>query len=287
MKVSVIIPNYNHAQFLNKRVSSILNQTFKDFELIILDDFSTDNSREIIERVVEENPSIKTIFNQANSGSPFIQWNRGVREAKGEYIWIAESDDYAHESFLQRCVDILDNKPNVGLVHCNSNVIDLQNGEQCTSMEWNCKIDNKKWREDYINRGDKEICSSLCVKATINNVSSVLFRKEAYISCGYAKESMHYCGDWQLYISILSKYGIAYICDPLNTIRIHSQSTLNKYFKDPTYLKEVTLIYLQILRNNRVTMKKKMAMVRNLIGLIRANFKSSWRGNKRLWMHHK
>ncbi len=279
MKVSVIIPNYNHAQFLNQRVSSILNQTFKDFELIILDDCSTDNSCEIIEKIKEESPSIITIFNDKNSGSPFIQWNRGVREAKGEYIWIAESDDYAHESFLHRAVDTLNNNPNVGFVHCNSNVIDLQNGKQCTSLEWNCTLDNKKWREDFINNGEEEICSSLCIKNTINNVSGVLFRKEAYQNCGYAKETMRYSGDWQLYVSILSKYSIAYICDPLNTIRIHSQSTMNRYFKDPRYLKEVTLIYLQILRTNRLPMKKKIAMLRNLLGLIRNNFKSLLRNS--------
>ena len=96
-KLSVIVPNYNYARFLNARIGSILNQSFQDFELILLDDCSTDNSREVLE-CYRNNPHVSHIvFNEQNSGSPFIQWMKGIELARGEYIWIAEADDLADE----------------------------------------------------------------------------------------------------------------------------------------------------------------------------------------------
>jgi len=90
MTVSVIVPNYNHAEFLKQRIESILNQTYTDFELIMLDDFSTDNSSEIIDDFTARFLNIRSYYNKDNSGSPFAQWDLGVNLAKGEFIWIAE-----------------------------------------------------------------------------------------------------------------------------------------------------------------------------------------------------
>ncbi len=98
--VSVIIPNYNHAPFLKERIDSVINQHYDNFEVIILDDCSKDNSREVIEQY-RNHPKVKhIIYNEANSGSTFIQWHKGFRLAEGEYIWIAESDDVADLDFL-------------------------------------------------------------------------------------------------------------------------------------------------------------------------------------------
>ena len=76
--VSVIVPNYNHAPYLRERIDSILNQTFQDFELILLDDCSPDNSREIINSY-KDNPHVSHIvLNEENSGNTFVQWDLGV-----------------------------------------------------------------------------------------------------------------------------------------------------------------------------------------------------------------
>src|SRR5436190_2458977 len=93
-RVSVIVPNYNHAPFLERRIESVLRQTFQDYELLIMDDASTDSSPDIIARYGKL-PKVRILLNDRNSGSPFHQWNKGVNEAKGDFIWIAESDDYA------------------------------------------------------------------------------------------------------------------------------------------------------------------------------------------------
>ena len=92
--VSVIVPNYNHARYLEQRLDSVFGQTYPNFEVIILDDSSTDNSLEIINRY-KYNPHLSQIVvNKTNSGSVFKQWAKGLSLAKGEWIWIAESDDY-------------------------------------------------------------------------------------------------------------------------------------------------------------------------------------------------
>src|SRR6185437_16633828 len=116
--VSVIVPNYNHALYLPKRMESILRQTYQDFELILLDDCSTDDSRAILSQYAGD-ARIRVEFNELNSGV-FKQWNKGVRLARGEYVWIAESDDYADERLLERLVSILDADPSVAFAYCRS-----------------------------------------------------------------------------------------------------------------------------------------------------------------------
>ena len=115
--VSVIVPNYNHAPFLKQRIESILNQTFLDFELILLDDCSTDGSSEIMESY-RSNPHVShVVFNEVNSGSAFRQWDKGIALAKGEWIWVAESDDYAEHTFLERLMGEVDKEPDSVLAY--------------------------------------------------------------------------------------------------------------------------------------------------------------------------
>lgn len=102
--VSVIIPNYNHAQYLQQRLDSVFNQTYQNFEVIILDDKSTDNSLEIINSY-KNNPHVSQIvINDKNSGSTFKQWDKGIKFSRGELIWIAESDDYNELTFLEELI---------------------------------------------------------------------------------------------------------------------------------------------------------------------------------------
>ena len=103
--VSVIIPNYNHANYLDERIQSVLNQTYRNFEVIILDDRSTDNSLEVIDKY-KDNPHVScVVVNEENGGSPFAQWKKGLSMAKGDVVWIAESDDSCDCSFLENLLD--------------------------------------------------------------------------------------------------------------------------------------------------------------------------------------
>ncbi len=103
-------------KFLKQRLDSVLGQTFKDFDVLILDDASTDSSLNVI-REYSADARVRVIQNETNSGSPFKQWNRGIDETSGEYIWIAESDDFAENTFLEKLVRVLDDDPRVGIVY--------------------------------------------------------------------------------------------------------------------------------------------------------------------------
>ncbi len=100
--ISIIVPNYNHVQFLEQRLTSIYKQTYQNFEVIILDDASADSSLEIL-RVYKNHPKTSHfIINEKNTGSPFKQWKKGLELANGEFIWIAESDDSCELDFLEK-----------------------------------------------------------------------------------------------------------------------------------------------------------------------------------------
>ena len=122
----IIIPNYNHSPYLDHRIKSVLCQTYRDYEVIILDDCSTDSSVEIIERYRNHPKVSQIIINSENSGSTFKQWNKGVKLAKGEYIWFAESDDYAELTFLEELVPVLEQNSNVGIAKCKTQTIDSE-----------------------------------------------------------------------------------------------------------------------------------------------------------------
>ena len=133
--VSVLIPNYNHAQFLKERIDSVLNQTHQDFEVIIMDDCSADNSKDIIESYRSNKKISHIVYNEINSGSTFKQWQKGIALAKGKYIWIAESDDVAAVSFLETTVAKMEQVPNAALFFCQSNCIDFD-GKPLEDMHW-------------------------------------------------------------------------------------------------------------------------------------------------------
>lgn len=223
-RVSVIIPNYNHARFLTARLESVFSQTFQDFEVIFLDDASTDDSRKVFEQVVEPyKDRVTAVFNDTNSGNPFKQWNKGASVAKGEYLWIAESDDYADPSFLARLVSVVDTSPNVGLVYCHSPFVD----EFGTKQEWSL---GEKWEADFVMNGTQFIFD-LLPRNAIPNASAVLLRKAVFEAAGRADETMAFCGDWLTWVKMAMLSDIAFVATPLNHYRRHSgtvSSRLNR-----------------------------------------------------------
>ena len=257
MTVSVIIPNYNHSEYLKQRIDSILNQTYKDFEIIILDDCSTDDSRKIIDDYTSRFPFIKSYYNIRNSGSPFIQWDYGVSRAKGYFIWIAESDDYAEADFLEKTTEVMFKYESVGLVYCDSKVIDeLEKTEYLVSAK-KASQKNNKWLHDYMNKGKDEIAEYLFLENSIYNASSVLFRKSRYLEAGGAGNSMKFCGDWFLYIRILMNSDISYISVPLNNFRRHSGSSVHDYFRTNKYLMELMEVYSFVRKQIALSPKMK------------------------------
>ena len=246
--VSIIIPNYNHAPFLAQRFQSVLDQTYSDYEIIILDDCSSDNSREIIEQYQDEPKVAHVVFNDTNSGSPFIQWNKGVKLARGKYIWIAESDDLADRSFLARAVETLETNPDVGIVKTLTMMID-QNNKPLEIWEYQKE---RNWSESFIIDGREDCLLQMKYRTSFPNASGIIFRKDIYINAGYACESFKYSGDWMTWVKMLESCRLAHIAMPLNFMReMHNNSARIQYLDKNRgrYHREFFIVMKYIVKN--------------------------------------
>ena len=237
-RVSVIIPNYNYAHYLEKRIRSVLDQTYQDFELLYLDDASTDDSNEVFARVASD-PRIRAIYNQVNSGCPFEQWNKGAQRAKGEYLWFAEADDYANERLLATLVDRLDEHPSAGAAYCQSWEVDENDVLLRSRQETNARLyGGSHWEEDFVSHGRDECSRYLFVSNTIPNASAVLLRRALYEQVGRADPTFRLCGDWMLWTRILLISDLSFVAEPLNYWRQHAKTMRSRRIRDGLYVIE-------------------------------------------------
>jgi len=223
--VSVIIPNYNHSPFLKQRIESVLSQTCQDFELIILDDCSTDNSKEIIEQYRENKKVSHIRYNEKNSGSTFKQWQKGLKYAKGEFVWIAESDDFADKEFLSTMTSLLINHRQCIFATSRTAHVD-GTGEVVGINLWPDQLDHTRWCNDFIGDGTNEIINYLRFRDTIPNASAVVFSNDVKAELEtVVKNDWRYNGDWFFWAALLKKGSIGYSSKILNFQRFHSQTT--------------------------------------------------------------
>ncbi|MEO6719097.1 MAG: glycosyltransferase family 2 protein [Ferruginibacter sp.] len=217
--VSVIIPNYNHGAFLHQRIESVLSQTFQDIEIILLDDHSTDNSREIIEAYRGNPKMAHIVFNDSNSGSPFKQWRKGLELSRGKYVWIAESDDWAFPDFLKTLYNSITQSPDVGICFSGSNWIDDM-GETGKDLSL--------YHESFCINGRDEVRKSLVKYCSIQNVSAALINKS--IALKHIRRSLPFrsAGDWLLYTNILMEANLQFVGKKLNNFRWYHDNTSNK-----------------------------------------------------------
>jgi glycosyltransferase involved in cell wall biosynthesis/ubiquinone/menaquinone biosynthesis C-methylase UbiE len=221
--VTVIVPNYNHEKYLPQRLNSIANQTFRDLEIILLDDYSTDNSLEVLRDFEAREPRARLIPNESNSGSTFKQWKKGILEARGKYVWIAESDDSAEPQLIEKLVSNLESDPNINLACCQLNMMDPEGNLLGMPDDWLGDLDPLRWKTSYVNRGMDEIRQYLSKKNTILNASGVVFRRFEGIE-SLVDVSMRLCADWLFWARLMSLGKIAYCAEPLNHWRLQTSN---------------------------------------------------------------
>ncbi len=249
MKVSVIIPNYCHARFLNRRIDSVLNQTYDDFEVIILDDCSTDNSRDIIETYRHHPRVSHIVYNEKNSGSTFVQWDKGFELAQGQYIWIAESDDEAAPTFLEECVTQLEKHPSATIAFSDCLFVD-ENTEDLhePKLQLSYRLSDKKRDTPYtLFDGRAFINHRMFYQNYIMNASMVVFRKDARPT-NEAYKKYRYVGDWLFWVGILLNGDAVYIDKPLDYFRQHGKNTTSKSISTGNNYKEMAHLMQDICR---------------------------------------
>ena len=254
--VSVIVPNYCHAPYLKERIDCILNQTFRNFELILLDDCSKDNSREILLSYKDHPLVSHVVLNEQNTGNTFLQWEKGVALAKGKYIWIAESDDYADESFLDTMMAVFSIHPDCVMVRSGSYLTN-QNG-RILLKDWDV------WKEDeavHYYKGEDYIRHNMLHFNYVYNASMVVFRKDVFQKIDKSYQQLRYTGDWQCWIEFLEHGPICeyrrklnYFRQHLNKVSARSNST-NKGIIDQVKVLAYTLDHFKLSAFRRIMVR--------------------------------
>ncbi|MBI5874104.1 MAG: glycosyltransferase [Candidatus Omnitrophica bacterium] len=210
--VSIITPVFNGAKFLDKTIASVFSQTYEDYELIIVDDGSTDNARSIAEGYVRRFPDKIRYIYQANGGHAKAR-NTGLKEARGQFIAFLDADDLWLPSRLEEEVRVLESDPSVGLVHANTVRITEQ-GELIR-----------------VNQRDKRYLSGIIFeylflrKADIS-IPTVLVRKNCLEKVGFFDENLTRlgCEDRELWLRIAEKYKVYYLDKVLAQYRVNIES---------------------------------------------------------------
>lgn len=236
--VSVIIPNYNHALYLDQRIQSVLGQTYSNFEVIILDDKSTDNSVEVIEKYKNNKLIRHIVINDLNSGSTFIQWNKGFELANGDIIWIAESDDYCEPNFLHLLVNAYTSNLGTAVVYSSSQYVDSKGKFLETPEDSEYPI--------HCYEGKEFIRHKMVYGSAIWNASSAIFSKRTALSINRQYQDFKACGDRLFWIKMAEKGNVIHLNQRLNYFRQHLNKVSPKRFRDGTSLKEEYLIFQQL-----------------------------------------
>lgn len=239
--VSIIVPNYNHAAYLEQRLDTILAQTYQHFELILLDDCSTDGSLEILRRYEQAHPDkIRLVVNDENSGGGYRQWAKGMSLARGDLIWIAESDDWSGPEFLESLIPAFEDE-SIMLAYTNSAFMDAEGKSVIWSTpEYLNDVDRRLWTKPFQRAAHELVRKGWATKNLVPNVSGAVFRNpgraSALLSGDWSRATI--CGDWLFYLERIRGGGVAYRPEMLNFYRVHDASTAQGTYARDVYYKE-------------------------------------------------
>ena len=202
--VSVVIPTYNRAHLIGRTIQSVLNQTYHDFEVIIVDDGSTDNTEEVVRSF--KDPRICYIRHKENRGAPFAR-NYGAKIANGEYISLLDSDDYYLPNKLTVQIDAFKSDSDAGLVY--SNVL-----EERSNTKRRIKYDPKTFESGYL-------FEKIVSKSVHCRLPTWLIRREFFISIGGFDEKLPRLQDRDFIVRFSYRYKLLGVPEPVAVVVFH------------------------------------------------------------------
>ncbi len=250
-KISVIVPNYNHEKYLNQRLDTVYNQTYDNIEVILLDDCSRDKSRNILMDYAKKYSDItRTAFNEQNSGNVFRQWASGIQMATGEFVWIAESDDYCDLDFLERLVPFFRDE-SVMIAYSNVAFIDSQNkSSEFAYPHYLAPLGAERWECSHTVAAHREVERALGILNIIPNASGCIFRKRDHLDVLNDPQwlQMKICGDWVFYLHQICGGKLSYCAETFNYFRFHDDNSSHKTYRTPNYYQEHEAVARNIAR---------------------------------------
>ena len=282
--VSVIIPNFNYARFLKQRIDTVLNQTYKNIEIIILDDCSTDNSHEVIEQYRSNEKVKHIVYNKENSGSTFKQWQKGFELAKGDFIWIAEADDFAEDTLLEKLMNVMNDNPQIKLGFVNS----FWELPDKTFINQDYTIPEKIRYYD----GKEFVRSHLLKENYIYNASMAVFRRDALFQLSNNYMTFRSCGDKVFWKGIALQGTVVFVCEALNHFRIHSEKVTTNAISSGLLFEEENRFYHMNIEDNTINNGLRLDVINyflKYIENIKKDFVSeeAYNRSKSLWMKEK
>jgi len=258
MKISIITPSFNQATFIERTILSVINQSFADFEFLIINDGSTDNSEEIILNYKAKDSRIIYIKNETNIGLQ-ATLNKGLSVAKGDYIARIDSDDiWCDKNKLQKQFDFLEKNPDYALVGTAMETID-ENGKPLSKF--------------HFLESDREIRDRLLFSSQFAH-PSVLIRTKALAEVGFYSQAEKHRNveDYELWLRIGKKYKFANLPDTCLRYRIHSGGiSVKNEFKQRLAWIGLTREYAAYYPNNKKALALKiisLAVPRNLLDFL-------------------
>ena len=215
MLVSIIMPVYNGMPFLKEAVDSVFKQTYKEFELIVINDGSSDGSLRFLEETKKRAKERLKIINQTNRGQ-VVAKNNGIKVAQGDFIAFLDSDDVWDKEKLTVQMEFFKKHPTLFLCYTEAFLIDEN---------------SKKIGYRSVNSLYKGRCFDLLIKRNNITASSVVLKRKCIDTVGKFDETLNCCENWDLWLRISKFFEIGYIKKPLTSYRIHSSHMSNKRSK--------------------------------------------------------
>ena len=229
-KISVIIPTYNRAHLICESIQSALLQTHNNIEVIVIDDASTDNTRQVIKKINDNR--ICYFRHDRNKGASCAR-NTGLKKVNGQYVAFLDDDDKWLPSKLEKQLDIFNNgSKSIGLVTCGF--------RYCYKDQFVEKVLTNEVRE----------YDKLLVQNVIGSNSLPLVKKECFENAGFFDETLQSCQDWDLWIRIAKNYSIDYIPDVLVERLVHGNQITGDINKKIQGREIILKKYFDLLKNN-------------------------------------
>ena len=232
-KVSILLPNLNNRPYLDERIQTVMDQTQSYWELIIVDNYSDDGAWEFFKEWAEKDPRIK--ISQAPKQGMYANWNNCIRLAKGEYVYIATSDDTMSPEFLEIMVKALDEYPECDLAHCKLKIID-ENGDPHSTLNWD-KFYSTAYFGDLINK--KHIRAAphdgllhCGVRTVYTSITQLLIRRRLFDKVGLFLTDYGSIADfeWEMRASLVAD--TIHVPEYLATWRVHREQGTSLDFID-------------------------------------------------------
>lgn len=247
--VSIVFTSFNHKEYLKQALDSLINQSYTNYEIIIVDDCSTDGSQEILLQY-EYLEKVKLKLQPTNSGSYVKASNYGASFAKGEYLLFAQCDDFADHNQLENLVKAFTLSSIIGVVWSRSNLVN----EKGLVFEDDFKGREKKFcdkcKTDILLTGN-EMRRFLSYSCVLPNLSAALIKKEFYELVGGLSEKYQVASDWAFWLSLSEITHFYYISNPLNNFRQH-ETTIRSKVKVERQIIEIFTIFYEHGKNNNL-----------------------------------